>query len=849
MAVTPRSRGRVWSRLHFLIRFLGLSGVLAVGIGAVLVHVLGLWPTIERAWRESWQALWEQGQSWIRLGAGSDTATVAVYLVAGGLAAALVALLIELLGGLWMAAGRRSAVGSNALVQTGLVLALVFGVNYVSFGHYRRHDLTRDRKFTLSDELQEKLRRLQPERGQTTIVVYVRSPADEDAYLDAAQNKVVEKVMDLVEQLREFGARFRVEVLHRKDADFDDRLELVARQIAQDQEEPATQEQERERRVTARAKLIQKAIDETPESHLFFYGRGRGSSDPRSGEQRLSFKGFYQLDKKASRAEKNADRNLVLLSQGQEPFIRKVLNIGEARPRIAIGVPHEVLGTGGSPELGMAGLRKVLTERGMEVQDIILKKWSETGPPEPAAFTADEYKLEQIDEQVRELEANIKSREEELKTLQKLVKEWETAPLDELAKGELARDLGIKRLNENLRKEVLAKILTPNVGVRQYLNEDDGRDLSDLRKQRAGVQQAEDSLAEKRRITDLRAKTERLLAESDLLILPRMTLFNVARGERIGNWVYRLDQAQSDAVQAFLKAGKPVLVCLGPVNEPAGGRPDPMDGPDRLEDLLRDLGFRLPKQTILFNVESKSFAERRSGIVIMGTSVEVPPVKFDFEPGAGLAGKTVTANLKPNPLQESLRSWSRGLGKNQVAEVRLRHPRPIYYDATQDGARQEFDPTIMLTDERSWNEKQPFPTRERTPRYEPPKGDDAGLDAFERSRLGPFPIGAIAQRRLPESWYEGDDAKPATVRVAALGHGGVFMEPKLSPMKEKLLLDTTNWLLGRDDLLTSGTITWQYPRVAVSERDQQLWLWGTRLGMPLAFGYLGFLVLLVRRLR
>jgi hypothetical protein len=32
-------------------------------------------------------------------------------------------------------------------------------------------------------------------------------------------------------------------------------------------------------------------------------------------------------------------------------------------------------------------------------------------------------------------------------------------------------------------------------------------------------------------------------------------------------------------------------------------------------------------------------------------------------------------------------------------------------------------------------------------------------------------------------------------------------------------------------------------------REEQLWLWGTRLGLPVLFAYLGLVVLLVRRLR
>src|SRR5262249_41573623 len=114
---------------------------------------------------------------------------------------------------------------------------------------------------------------------------------------------------------------------------------------------------------------------------------------------------------------------------------------------------------------------------------------------------------------------------------------------------------------------------------------------------------------------------------------------------------------------------------------------------------------------------------------------------------------------------------------------------------------------------------------------------------------GPFPIGVAAETPLPAAWYADKDAKPATVRMAVIGHGGIFVGKALSPVKEKLLLDTCNWLLGRDDLLTKAENRWQYPRVEMTEREHLLWQWGTRLGLPVLFAYVGLMVLMVRRLR
>jgi len=73
--------------------------------------------------------------------------------------------------------------------------------------------------------------------------------------------------------------------------------------------------------------------------------------------------------------------------------------------------------------------------------------------------------------------------------------------------------------------------------------------------------------------------------------------------------------------------------------------------------------------------------------------------------------------------------------------------------------------------------------------------------------------------------------------------------PTLPPAKEKLLLDTSNWLLGRDDQLVKQGEPRAYPRVALTEREQTLWNWGAILGLPLLFAYLGLVVMLFRRLR
>jgi hypothetical protein len=225
-------------------------------------------------------------------------------------------------------------------------------------------------------------------------------------------------------------------------------------------------------------------------------------------------------------------------------------------------------------------------------------------------------------------------------------------------------------------------------------------------------------------------------------------------------------------------------------------------------------------------------------------------VQFDWPAAAGqvLARDAAGEAEKPNPIRVSMEVNVHSLGKNQKLDLTLRHPRPVYYEAPK-GSHPAFRPVFMMTDAACWNENQPFATRERTPRYEPTKAGDPAWGKRTEERMGPFPIGVAAETVLPASWYTETDPQPGTVRVAVIGHGGIFVGKTLSPVKEKLLLDTCNWLLSRDDLLTKEENRWQYPRVELSDRDHLLWQWGTRLGLPVLFAYVGLMVLMVRRLR
>jgi hypothetical protein len=848
----PSRAGWFWYRLHFLIRLLGVTGAPVAAVGFVLARDTNL--------LDSWQTFTERTQILLDLWKGP----VSLFLILGGGAAVAFALLVELLLGLGALAGRRSAVGFNALVQIVLAVALLVGVNVFSagldlsnrtlFGHplelagrplkidatYRLFDWTRDHRFTLPAEVRDNLAKL---KGETTVVVYQRHKTfgaltdKPDRYDFAAERKIVEKVYDLVDQLREVGPQFKVVELDVEDDNFEKKLTDL----------------------TANAPRLRKAIEAAPENSLFFHAvRDGGDGEPVELLQRLSFNDFYLLDKTGSQLDRDGKGNLVLLYQGVEPFARRLASMEERPPRIGIAVIHEVLTTTGQDDLGLRGLRKALEARGFEVRDIVLKKWSRFGPPEGAAYTVEESTADRLTEREAVYKLNLAGLEKARAQMEESRKVWQKASTDEKTRADLAKQLA---------RELRGRALTPEIAQLQVkLIDGDLEDVSEaeknFRQKLADVTEEMaklnlPALAEQRRMTDLRAKTDRLLEDCDLLIVPRLTLRNTASDfENIPARLYRLDDPQVEAVKDFLKKGKPVLACFGPVNQPEDeARPTGDDKPDGLETLLGKLGIKFGKQTVLFDAEVEAFADRRSGLDVAGTAAEVPPLQFEWKPGAGYPPLAAPPEAeKPNPLHESLRLIARGLGKDRPLELKLRHPRPIYYEPPE-GAKPAFEAEFLMTSSRSWNEDQPFPTQDRIPQFEKPKPKegakpaDTSADPLDARRRGPFPIGVALETKLPADWYDSPSAKPATVRVAAVGQGGFFTGKDLPPAQEVLMLETVNWLLGRDDYLPNADRPWSYPRVDLTDQQKELWLLGGRVGLPLLFLYLGVVVLLARRVR
>jgi prefoldin subunit 5 len=881
MAVTspaPMSRPRqnlFWSRLHFSIRLLGLTGAMIACICAVLAGVRHQLDPLYAATtvRGAAETFLDMGRNI----AGNPSASWTMLLLLCGTATALLTLTVELLAIVAFTATRRSAFGFNALVQGALAAVLLVGVNVWSYRHYERVDCTREKQFTLPDDVRHDLAQLDP-NSRTTLIVYQRHKVfgllpdnkPQDEYDSAAERKVVDKVRDLVEQFRAIGPRIRVETIDTQSRDYKkERLQELVESIVEGPraaDEPKPND-ERLKKWKEEAASLRKTIESAPENSLFFCSRGEND---KLYVQRLSFNDFYLLDKTASQDDRDGRGNLVLLYQGMQPFVRHLLHLEERRPRVGIAVIHPVLSSMRDHDWGLHGLRLALEKRGFEVKDIVLKKWSQTGPPTAAAATVEESALERLDERQKALETTIRTLEGALPALKKGIDEFRTAIADQKKRDELSRRYadqleGTKLTVDDVRMQV------NNLQFRlEYLDAAipiARQRLAEVREEKSKLNVP--ALREQQRMTDMQAKLNRLLADCDVLIVPRMTLRNVADPyENVPARVYKLDDPQIESIKDFLKAGKPILTCFGPTNTSPDDRSlrPGEDAADGLEKLLGDLGIKFGKQTVLFDREVEGFADAKADADLGSGQLEPPPpILFDWQSGVGRPLAYRPSSDKPNRLRQSLQLDARALGRDSEGkpiplDIRIRHPRPIYYIPPKGAKALDYDPDFLMTDARSWNEDQPFPTNDGIPQFEQPKTAgkgrrdlDVGKDALESRRRGPFPIGVALETRLPTSWFGSAAEEPPMVRVAAIGQGGFFTGKKLEPGEEILFVNTLNWLLGRDEQLPVADRVWSYPRVndtiAPNSEAEYLWLGGVRVGLPALFAFLGLVVLLFRRLR
>ncbi len=909
-----RQRATFGNRFRFLVRVLGLTGFVVAFFG--FSYVLSYAPdpagmTGEQA-REAGRAVAQAAQ----LGELGQVAQIAMFAATAGLWAVAGVVVVELLGLLFLVAGRKTAAGGNVVVQMALAAALLVVVNLIAFGTYWRFDLTRDKQFTFAPQLIEDLRKLRADSPTTVVVLQLHKTAGTlsdkpDAYDYAAERKVVEKVRDLLDQLREFGPRFNVAVLDVEDEGYERAVKELTR---------------------TRPGLAE-AIANAPENSIFFYADEKVRPVPRADADRLpaglfrpatapdpddagrvlvypgavtrlSFAEFYQLDKTSSKEATPKERegaaalvggvafapgvhgkgNLVLLPRGKEAFVRKVLALEERRPRVALAVIHPLLTSREEfDEYTAAGMRKALEANGFEVADVILKRWTRTGPPTPAAYTYEESELDRVESRYGLLNRAVAETEGTLNGLTEFRGRLDKMPLADLDRM-FARQIG-RRITTEADRQIIRQAFDENIQLRREL-------LTELNKALAEVGPRYQELlrtgraAETRRLTDVGAKLREYVAGCDLLIVPRLTVVDIARGEQgvIPPSLFNVSKDQAEVVKEFLKAGKPVLFALGPTNvdrrglgaEPAG---------DDVERLLPQLGIELGRQTVLTPAEAQAMAERQNDA--FGSSVDVPPLLFDLPEKDG---------KKPNPVAAAFRVTARAVDRK--LDVKKSGFRPVY-PAPGAAARLPFAAEIMYTGPDSWNEDKPIPEDDSVPKFDPAKPDDPKKGTHDEERHGPLPVGVAVETKVPVDWFDppadavaalagspgaysgptgfgpgfpaaalalpfdggltaaaltvaADKVKRPTVRVVVLGHGGLFTGKRLDPGQETLLLDTVNWQLDRDDRLphdVSDDQKWRFPRVDLSPREFRVWWLATLVGLPALTVYFGLIILMVRKVR
>ena len=851
MKTDSRHKTSAGSMFRFFLRGLGLTGLLTFVAGAVLAS--STWPELSGEPRQAWHVASEAMK-----GPLGEPAKVAAFLILISAGAVVAWLLIEVVSGLFLVTGRKSGAGVNNTAQMALAVALVVVVNAISFQHYSRNDATRDKRFTLAPELQDQLRKLDP-KSPTTIVVLqmdktsAAEPDRSDALSSAAQAKIVEKVRDLVEEIREFGPQFDVHVLHTKDEEFDGKLDALTK-VGDDRE-------------LAKKSKLRTAIQTAPENSIFFYHDGR--------VQRLAFNQFYLLDKTASRPEGKPDeRNLVLIPQGKEAFVRKVISVESRRPKVALAVIHPVLTSKYKrDEYSTPGVRKSLELNGYDVVDLVLKKgWDGESPLGPAASSIRESELEKVEARLQLALDDFAEAEAQLQQL-KLVREktlkGTLAELDRLFRRVVGRPID----EEADRKRLLDRVVDPNIALRES-------DLADAKKRQAKYEPEyleftrDDALMAARRDPNIKARLRETLAECDLLILSRLTVMTLAERRSVPPGLHNLSKDQAEGIKEYLASGKPAICCfgagdLGPVQQ----RPDEPSGPDDVEKLIRRLGVVLGPQVIVTDIEYEGMAEQRTDQ--FATSEDPPPLRIQ-DP----------VKLTPNPVAHAFELSNRALA-GQLNVVRSGF-RPVYFDpAAPATATAEILHTAPESWNKNWPDTAPFGSPRYLPKFEATKPTDERKGTRNEERKGSFPIGVAVEVPVPAEWLDDKNAVAAyaasiigaaagsppgfafattnpdrfqaamnknlkTTRIVVFGHGGLFVGKELDPGRETLLLQSVHWSLNRETEMPRGPDaagTWQYPRIKLAPVEYSAWRWGTFLGLPLLAAYFGLIVLMLRRLR
>lgn len=844
-----RHRTSLGSTFRFAVRLLGLLGASTAALGGVLAAVLA--PQVLSA--DFWKSPVDSLTPLVSGDAGTAT-QVGVCLALAGVGLVLVWLLVELAGGLFLVTGRKSAEGTLTFVLAALAVAVLVVVNWVSVEFYGRGDFTRDKRFTLDRALVDDLKKLDPNTPTTVLVLQLDKtsafdPDQPDAVTSYAQQKITEKVLDLIDELRqhpELSARFDVHVLSRKDEKFEERLGVI----------------------TGDKPELRAAVEAAPESSIFFASNRR--------VRRMPFGQFYMLDKTASRGKEAvggeanpAAANLVLAPQGKERFVRALVGLERRQPKIGLLTIHPYLTSRKPEDEGTAafssfGLRSALERDGCEVIDVVLKKgWDGGTGLSPSAGTFDESKLEEIEAEYLGASESALESVIERRNLEIVRERVQNAPIAQVEANFRAVAPRGQRTEPEYRQFLLTRVIDPSVAQLKTDEEEANKRVAALEPEYRKLL-GDDRVQADRRAADVYAKLKASVADCDLLIIPRYTTMSLVNGQVISPTLYPLAKSQTDVVREFLTAGKPVLFAFGP----ATGSRGPGATSDDNELLLQRLGFELGTQTVLTSAEA---AAMKKPSTLGDRSVQLP---------------TLEVVRNDNPVATAFDRANRTV--DGTLELKRSGYRPIYLAPRAKPFANS--PVVLQTTEDAWNEDRPVPesagrpgSRPYFPKFDTLKPDDPKKGTREEEKKQKFVVGVAAEVPVPAEWTNpnaavmqatvamgatGDlgfgpgvaaavltpdafqpKATDKTVRVAVFGHGGFFVGRKLDPGQEALLVSTVNWQLGRDDSLPKDVPDadkWRYPRVPLDDKQQAFWQIGGLAGLPFVAFLLGVVALLFR---
>lgn len=842
-----RHRTSLGSTFRFVLRLFGLFGAFAAVVGSVIVAIQAPQVLAGEFWTSPGNSIPPLADG----SAGTLTQVGAILTLAGAGLAVLWGL-VELLGGLFLVTGQKSAEGALTVFLGVTAVAVLVVVNWVSVEFYGRFDTTRDHRFTLDRELVDELKKLDPNTPTTVLVLQLDKtsaydPDQPDAITAAAQQKITDKVTDLIDELRqhpELSARFNVRVLHRRDEKFEEQLA----------------------KATAGQPELRAAVESAPESSIFFASNNR--------VRRMPFSQFYLLDKTASRGKSEvggtanpAAANLVLAPQGKERFVRALVGLERRKPKVGLLTIHPYLTSREPEDEGTAafsafGLRTALEHDGCQVVDVVLKKgWDGGTGLSPSAATVEESKLEEIEAEYLSASEAALEAEIELKRWEFVREKTKTAPIGEVER--MFRGLARGSLTDKeFRDKLQTVVIEPTMRQLRSDADEAKRQAAELEPQYRRLI-SDDRVQADRRASDVYARLKAAVADCDILIVPRLTTVNLVNRFAISGSLYPLAKSQTKVVQEFLAEGKPVLFAFGPNTGGGFGA-----ATDDNELLLQRLGIELGTQTVLTSVEASAMKKPST---LGNRSVQLPPlevVRSDNPVAAAFdrANRTVDGTL----------------------ELKRSGYRPIYL-APRDRPF-PFDPVLLRTTDDAWNEDRPLPepasrpgSRPYFPKFDTSKPDDPKKGTREEERKQKFVVGVTAEVPVPAEWTDPNAAavqaaavvggaadvsigpgianavmtpdrfatKPTdkTVRVAVFGHGGFFVGKKLDPGQEALLVNTVNWQLRRDDSLPKDVAPadeWRYPRVPLDDRQQAYWWAGGWFGPPLVAALLGVVALLFR---